>query len=69
MKSRLSETVIVGGAIADTATGIYTILNPTDGWDSGYYFVISSVGATIALNLNTSKMKYRSGGDWVNLAN
>lgn len=65
----LPNKVLEGGTISGKKDGIYTILNPTDGWDSGYYFVISSVGATIALNLNTSKMKYRSGGDWVNLAN
>ena len=65
----LPNKVLKGGTISGKKDGIYTILNPTDGWDSGYYFVISSVGATIALNLNTSKMKYRSGGDWVNLAN
>lgn len=70
MKSRLSEAVIVGGAIADTATGIYTVHNPTDAWGEGYYLVINSMDAVIALNLNTGKMQYRAaGGAWVKLAN
>jgi hypothetical protein len=59
-----------GGAISGKKDGIYTILNPTDGWDTGYYFVIISVGANIALNLNTGKLQYRAaGGGWVKLAN
>lgn len=62
MKSRLSEAVIVGGAIADTTTGIYTVHNPTDAWGEGYYLVINSMDAVIALNLNTGKMQYRAAG-------
>lgn len=65
MKYRLSDTVIVGGTIADTKTGIYTVHNPTDAWGEGYYLVINSIDAILAINMNTAKMKYRAAeGVW-----
>ena len=68
MANVLPNRVLENIAIAGKKDGIYTILNPTDGWDTGYYFVIISVGANIAINLNTGKIRYRSqGGNWASI--
>jgi len=68
MANVLPNRVLENIAIAGKKDGIYTILNPTDGWDTGYYFVIISVGANIAINLNTGKIRYRSqGGNWTSI--
>lgn len=70
LATKLSDATIEGGAISGHSTGIYTIVNPADGWGTGYYLIISSIGSQIALNLNTGVLKYRaSGGNWVSLAN
>ena len=66
----LPNKVLEGGTISGKKDGIYTILNPTDAWGEGYYLVINSMDAVIALNLNTGKLQYRAaGGAWVKLAN